>query len=726
MTNPSMMIAIDAGGTMTDAYLTDEHGNFAVGKALTNRAAEHESYLEAIEDAARVWGIDGRTVHERAMLSVYTGTAMLNAMLMRRGKRVGLLVTRGFEHSTIQERGLTYLGQSYAEILHQRLHEHTVPLMDPRHVRGITERIESGSYYGLSPAGGVLIPINENDVRREVAFLLDEGIEAIGIVFLFSYLNPAHERRAAEIAREVIAARGADVRVITSAELIPVIKENQRLKSVLIEAFTADETRKQLGAVERAAQDSGLKSSLLTVTSYGSVVSINTPRLYETIISGPVGGLMGGKWIAELKGLDSIVCCDMGGTSFDVGLIVGGNIGIRHEPDFGGHRLALPMVALDSIGAGAGSVIHVDPVTKSIELGPDSAGAEVGVCYKYPEITVSDLDVALGYLNPNYFLGGKITLDRERALGILEERLAKPLGQDLFHAAEGVLEVMHTRMKELIYSMLLARGYEPSSYTLFMYGGGGPLHMWGVTEGIPLASIATFPWAAAFSAFGATAAEYSHRYQAGASLLIPLHPDRDTQRQAAAQFNRVFEELEERAYQELQDEGFRRDQVRFNYGMQARYTGLLESLEVALPFGRLAEPKDLDRAIAAFEDRYEKVYARGAKYREAGYFISEFFIEAFAEKPKPALRPQPLGPAAPPRKAYKQKRKVFHRRRWIDFEILEMAHLGPGNCVAGPAIIEDPMTTLVIPPGKQVSFDEHGLIWYLGSERAGLARRRVS
>jgi N-methylhydantoinase A len=504
-------------------------------------------------------------------------------------------------------------------------------------------------------------------------------------VFLFSYLNPAHERRAAEIAREAIAARGVDVRVITSAELIPVIKENQRLKSVLIEAFTADEARKQLGAVERAAQDSGLKSSLLTVTSYGSVVSINTPRLYETIISGPVGGLMGGKWIAELKGLDSIVCCDMGGTSFDVGLIVGGNIGIRHEPDFGGHRLALPMVT-DRPPVPAASSCR--SVTRH-RAGPTRPGPRSG-CAASAHL--------FARLPEPQLLGGKITLDRERALGILEERLAKPLGQDLFHAAEGVLEVMHTRMKELIYSMLLARGYEPSSYTLFMYGGGGPLHMWGVTEGIPLASIATFPWAAAFSAFGATAAEYSHRYQAGASLLIPLHPDRDTQRQAAVQFNRVFEELEERAYQELQDEGFRRDQVRFNYGMQARYTGLLESLEVALPFGRLAEPKDLDRAIAAFEDRYEKVYARGAKYREAGYFISEFFIEAFAENLPALRRSRSAGSAAA--QGLQAKRKVFHRRRWIDFESSRW-RTGPGNRVAGLAIIEDPMTTLVIPPANR-------------------------
>lgn len=711
-TTRSMMIAIDAGGTMTDAYLTDADGNFAVGKALTNRAAEQDSYLESVEDAASVWGLSGADVHESSVMSVYTGTAMLNALLMRRGRKVGMLVTRGFEDMVIQERGLTYLGQSATEIMHQRLHEHTPPLMDHRHVRGVTERIESGSYYGLTAAGNVVVAINEDDVRREVDSLLDDGIEAIGIVFLFAYLNPEHERRAAEIAAEVIAARGAEVPVITSSTLIPVIKENQRFKSVLIEAFTAEEVRTQLDSVERAARGSGLDAGLLTVTSYGSVVSIKTPRLYETIISGPIGGLMGGKQIAELTGLDSVVCCDMGGTSFDVGLIVGGNVGIRHEPDFAGHRLALPMVALDSIGAGAGSAIHVDPISKSIELGPDSAGSQVGICLSYPELTVSDLDVALGYLNPDYFLGGKVTLDREKALAAIDERLAQPLGQDLFEAAEGVLEVMHTRMKELIYSMLLTRGYEPSSYTLFMYGGGGPLHMWGVTEDIPLAGIATFPWAAAFSAFGATAADYSHRYQSGASLVIPIDADEPARGEIAVRFETAFADLEDRARAELGAEGFGPNQIHFRRGMMARYTGLLESLEVALPSGGFAGAGDLDAAIAAFEEQYERVYARGTKYRDAGYFVSEFFIEAFADKPKPVLPAHELSGPDPVEEAYKPGRKVFHGRRWIDFEILEMRHLRPGNRVVGPAIVEDPMTTLVVPPGKEIVLDEHTLIWY--------------
>lgn len=710
--NSSMMIAIDAGGTMTDAYLTDDDGNFAVGKALTNRAAEHESYLESVDDAASVWGLDGDTIHGRAVMSVYTGTAMLNALLMRRGRRVGMLVTRGFEDMVVQERGLTYLGQSAPEILHQRLHEHTPALMDRRHVRGVAERIESGSYYGLSEPGGVVVPINENDVRRGVAELLDDEIEAIGIVFLFSYLNPSHERRAAEIARELIAQRGLEVPVITSSSLIPVIKENQRFKSVLIEAFTADEVRTQLRNVERAAKSGGFRSGLLTVTSYGSVVSIDTPRLYETIISGPIGGLMGGKRIADLLGLDSIVCCDMGGTSFDVGLLVGGNLGIRHEPDFAGHRLALPMVALDSIGAGAGSAIHVDPTSKSIELGPESAGSQVGVCLDYPDLTVSDLDVALGYLNPDYFLGGKVKLDRDRALAAIEERLATPLGQDPYIAAEGVLEVMHTRMKDLMYSMLLTRGYEPSSYTLFMYGGGGPLHMWGVTEDIPLAGVATFPWAAAFSAFGATAADYSHRYQAGAGMLIGIDSDEASRDALAERFEAAFSSLEGRAYDELGAEGFSREQIHFRRGMMARYTGLLESLEVSLPAGRFSNATDLDAALTAFEEQYERVYARGTKYRDAGFFVSEFYIEAYAQKPQPVLPIHELGDPEPDPSAYKPSRQVFHDRRWQEFQILEMSHLRAGNRIVGPAIIEDPMTTLVIPPGREIHLDERTVIWY--------------
>ena len=707
----SSLIAIDAGGTMTDAFLVDETGRFAVGKALTRRENEAQSYIESVDDAAHAFGSDVASFHGRTLLSIYAGTGMLNTLLTRTGKKVGLLVTRGFEHITVMERGLTWLGQSVDEMLHQVEKEHTVALVDPRHVKGVTERIGSGSYYFTMDPGAVVIPINRDDVRVAVNELLDGGIEMLGICFLYSYLNPVHEQTAGDIAREVIASRRADVQVLLSFDIIPVIKENQRTKSLILQGYAAESTRDQLMEVEAAAKRQGYGGSLLTVTSYGSVVDIRYPRLYETIISGPVGGLVGAKALSGIIGRRKIVACDLGGTSFDVGLIIDGNIDINREPDFDKHRLALPMVNLDSIGAGAGTVIHVDAQFKRVTLGPESAGSRVGVCLDYPDITVSDINVVLGYLNPDYFLGGKVKLDRARAMQTLEERLARPLGLDLYEACDGVHELLHSQMKDLLYSMLLSRGYSPADYTLLVYGGGGPLHMWGITEDVRFEAVATVPWAAAFSAYGNACSDYSHRYHAGISVYIPPAWDAPALESIAATLNRVWEELELKACAEFDAAGVGREQVRFRHGFYARYMGALESTEVTFPFARIDGTERLQALVDSFDTQYERVYTKGAKSPEAGYFVNELVIEAAADKVKPVVPRFALGAKDPERRWYKGSREVYFKKQWREFQVWEMEGLHAGVHLDGPVIVEDPMTTLVVPPGKAVELDEHRVIW---------------
>jgi N-methylhydantoinase A len=721
----SSLIAIDAGGTMTDAFLVDDTGHFAVGKALTRRNDEAQSYIESVDDAAGFLDTDARGFHRGTLVSIYAGTGMLNTLLTRTGKKVGLLVTRGFEHITVMERGLTWLGQSVDEVLHQVEKDHTVPLMEPRHVKGVTERIASGSYYFTMDPGTVVIPINRDDVRDAVNELLDDGVEMVGICFLYSYLNPTHERTAAEIARDVIAARGSGAQVLLSCDVIPVIKENQRTKSLILQGYAAESTRDQLMRVEAAAQEHGYEGNLLTVTSYGSVVDVRYPRLYETIISGPVGGLVGAKALSTIIGRKKIVACDLGGTSFDVGLIIDGNIDINREPDFDRHRLALPMVNLDSIGAGAGSVVHVDPQFKRITLGPESAGSRVGVCLDYPDITVSDINVALGYLNPDYFLGGKVKLDRERALEALEERLARPLGLSLYDACDGVHELLHSQMKDLLYSMLLSRGYTPADYTLLVYGGGGPLHMWGITEDVRFEAVATVPWAAAFSAYGNASADYSHRYHTGISLHIPPARDATTLETIAATLNTVWAELETKAKAEFAAVGMTDERIRYRHGFYARYMGALESTEVTLPFGRIEGADDLRRLIDAFDTQYERIYTKGAKSPEAGYFLNELVIEAVADKVKPVVPTFELRPGEPDRRWYKGARGLYYKKGWREFDVWEMAGLHAGVHLEGPAIVEDPMTTLVVPPGKTVDLDQHRIIW-LRSGSGTSARRRGS
>jgi N-methylhydantoinase A len=367
------------------------------------------------------------------------------------------------------------------------------------------------------------------------------------------------------------------------------------------------------------------------------------------------------------------------------------------------------MVELDSIGAGAGTAVRVDRF-KRVQLGPDSAGSDVGICFRYPELTISDLNVALGFLNPLNFLGGSIRLDRQAALEAIEERLARPLGVDVNRAAEGVLDVLHGQMRDAIRNTLLARGYSPADYTLFAYGGAGPLHLRGIADG-GFRGVATFPWAAAFSAFGVACCSIARRYSAGVSAYV--HPGWDTATKAGTsrQFSAVFRRLEDQARREMKAAGIQESDIRFRYAMFARYMGHLEPLEVPLTSGAFATAADVDAALAAFESTYVKIYTEAGRFPEAGYFVSEFILEAIAPKPSPEIPEYDEAREVPDPDALKGGRKVYFGR-WVQARIFEMDRLRAGNRIKGPAIIEDPMTTLVVPPGRQVQFDRHRVIWY--------------
>ncbi|MBI4697124.1 MAG: hydantoinase/oxoprolinase family protein [Gammaproteobacteria bacterium] len=707
------ILALDAGGTMTDTILVKGDGSFTIGKSLTNREDEASSYSESVADAALQIGLDSRTVHTNTSVSIYAGTGMLNTILTGTGRKVGLLVTRGFEHITIVEGGLTYLGQTQAEILHQQLHEHTRPLVDPRNVLGVAERICGGSYFSGShrAPGEELVPLNEDDVRRHTQTLIDRGCEVIGILFINSFIAPKHEHRAKAVAEEVVAKSDRRLPIVCSSDVAPVSRENNRVKSLLFQCFAAELTREALLAVEGAAREDGYNGRLLTLLSYGGAVNVEYQRLYETMVSGPIGGLMGAQIVANKLALRNVVTADMGGTSFDVGLLVDGRLGLRKDADFAGHRLALPMVALDSVGSGAGSAVWIDEYRR-LHVGPDSAGAKVGSCFKYDKLTVTDVNVALGYVDPSYFLGGKIALDRDKALKALEETVAKPLGIDVYEAGRGILDVVNTQMRDLALAMMTSKGYDPREFTMICYGGAGPVHMWGFTDGIPFEDVITMPWAAGFSAFGAAGAEYMHRYHRGFVELVPNGMAHDDKQALADRLDAVFRGLEEDARNEMSAEGVDVRHLTFRYGVYARYIGQLESFDTVLDFGHLKRAEDVDRLVDAFEDMYTKVYPVGARFPQAGYSITEVYLQAVAPKPQPDMREYPLSNHEPAAAAFVGERDVYHAGRWVPFKVWQMGELTAGNVVNGPAIIRDPMTTVVVPPGKRIEIDRFLCLHY--------------
>jgi len=711
--NKDYILALDAGGTMTDTILVLPDGSFKVGKSLTNRRDEASSYLESVQDTADALNTSSRELHERAAVSIYAGTGMLNTVLTGTGRKAGMLVTRGFEDITIIEGGLTYLGQAQHDLLHNQLHEHTRAMIDPKHIHGVLERTCGGSYFmekHIAP-GEILIPLCEDHVRSAVNELLDSDIEVIGILFTNCFINPEHELQAKAIAETIVAERGVAVPVITSYEIAPVLKENNRAKSLLLQCTAAESTRAALKGVEAAAQHDGYGGQLLTLLSYGGAVNVSYPRLYETVISGPIGGMMGAQILSKKLGLDRVLCCDMGGTSFDVGLVLNNQMPIRKDPEFAGHRLALPMVALDSVGSGAGSAVSLDKY-KRLRVGPESAGAEVGCCFEYDRLTITDVNVAMGYVDPDYFLGGKVKLDREKAIAMLDETIARPLGLDIYAAGKGILEVVCTQMRDAAATMMLAKGYNPAEFTVIVYGGAGPVHMWDFTEGLGVNDIITVPYAAAFSAFGASCAEYMHRYHKGYVAAIANDAGADYKADIGRDVERLYTEMEDAAREELTAEGADISGISFKYGIYARYIGQLESFDTPLDVTTAAQARDVDGLVAAFEKMYTQIYPEGARFPEVGYAISELYIKAVVPKAMPMIRRHTLAGETPSDSAYVHSRKVSHQGQFHDFKVWQMAELAPGNVVHGPAIIRDPMTTLIVPPGKRIRIDEYMVIHY--------------
>jgi len=708
------LIAQDAGGSMTDCFLVDKDGRFATGKFLTHPEDETVSYLGSLEDAARRWGMTCAQIHRAALSSTYTGTTMVNILVSRTGSKVGLLITRGFAHLPIMERGLTWLGQSYEDVLHQQLHEHTPRLVQPRHTKEVAERISVGSYYMQHHymPGQIVIPLVEEDVVKGVNELLDDGIEVIGILTLGSYVNPVHENRIAEIAREMVEQRGVDVPVVASHEMCPVPDENGRLKTLLIQCYIAEVARRRLFFVEEAARKEGYNHELLTLLGYGAAATIRYPKLAEAAISGPVGGLLGGKFIADFLKRPNMVCWDLGCTTCDVGLIAGGLLPVRKEPEFAGHRLRMPMVAIDSVGAGTSHVIHADAVTKRITIGPESVRADLGTMYKSSEITIGDIDLSMRFIDPDYYLGGTIKVNRDRALHELEERVAKPLGQDVYDVSNKILDLLHARVADHINGVLLSRGLNPAEFTLLVYGAAGPLHLWGLDRAIEFGEVIVVPWSAVFSSFGVAAADYFHRYDKAVTFFLTPQMTDDIKLYQGGALSQAWQEMEERGYAELEAEGIPREAVNFRHGISCRYIGQMSSWEVPVEVARVQSLEDLDKVVGAFEKNYTSIYPSAARYPEAGYQITEVYVEAIAEKPKPVIPAYPVQGKEPPQKAYKGQREAYLDGGWIKFDLWEQDLLEPGNRVDGPAIIEHTMTTFVIPPQNYVELDEHKFMRY--------------
>ncbi len=711
------VLAIDAGGTMTDTFIVDEHGSFVVGKAQTTPEDESVGFMASARDALGQWDSTPEDGFPAIVSGIYSGTAMLNRLLQRQGLRVGCIVNAGHEDYLRLERGIqTYLGSSYSDRLHLATHFHNEPLVPRERMKGVRGRIDV--------FGDEVLPLRDEDVRVAARELLDEGVQGIVVSLLFSYRNSSHEQRVAAILEEEKKSSGVNgsVPVFLSSELYPMRRDLPRLNSTLIEAYAAEPSRTTLKAVRDITKKGGAKFELRVMSAHGGTVSIETAELGRTLVSGPIGGVVGGQALAERMGLRNVLCTDIGGTSFDIALITDGRFEITQTPDIARFVLNMPLVKIDSIGAGTGSFVRVNPNSNRPELGPDSAGSRIGVSWPpggLETVSVTDLNLVLGRLNPDYFLGGDVDLDVELARDAIDRQLAGPLGLSVADAAAGVIELFEQTLKNEAVGQILGKGYSPTDYTLLCYGGGGPLHVAGYTDGVRYREVLVPAWAAGFSAFGCACADFDYRYDQTVDL--PLLPSFGEVERAGigTMITSAWLGLQDRVAAEFAKSTIERERIRFTHAVRMQYYGQLNDIEFISPHAALEGRAQVDDLIAAFEEAYAKMYASSARSPEFGYLVTHVIVHGTVDVEKPALPQMPEQPGTPPLKA----RRPVHWGRasdgeFVETDIFQLEEIRAGNSIEGPAIVEHSATTFAVPPGRSASLDCHHIFHLTDSSEA--------
>jgi acetone carboxylase beta subunit len=703
--SPVQVLGIDAGGTMTDTFFVRQDGRFVVGKAQSNPEDESLAIFNSSQDALAHWGRNVDQIYPELLTCVYSGTAMLNRVVQRKGLDVGLICNKGFEQVHSMGRALqSYLGYALEDRIHLNTHRYDEPIVPLSRTRGVIERTDV--------QGTVVIPLRENDVRQATIELVEAGAKAIVICLLQSHKNAASETRARDICRYELSKMGVDIPVFASVDYYPSRKESHRMNTTILEAYAAEPSRKTLKKVSDRFKQHGAKFDLRVMATHGGTISWKAKELSRTIVSGPIGGVIGSKLLGEVLGYENIACSDIGGTSFDMALITKGNFSIISDPDMARLVLSLPLVAMDSVGAGAGSFVRIDPYSGGIKLGPDSAGYRVGTCW--PEsgidtVSVSDCHVVLGYLNPENFLGGAIKLDVERARQHIKVQVADPLGLSVEDAAAGVIELLDLQLRDYLRSNISAKGYSPADFVCFSYGGAGPVHTYGYTEGAGFKDVIVPAWAAGFSAFGCACADFEYRYDKSVDIAIPQNGS-DAEKVAGCKtLQAAWEQLMNKVVEEFEINGFKPEDVILQPGFRMQYMGQLNDLEISSPITEAATAEDWDRIVEAYEETYARVYASSARSPELGFSITSAIMRGLVPVQKPTLPEAPIEGPTPPKDAFLGTRKFYRHKKWVDAKLWKMEALRPGNEIIGPAIIESDATTFVLPEGFATYVDKHRL-----------------
>ena len=678
-------LGIDAGGTFTDFVLADKSGNIKIYKTPSTP----DDPTKAIEDGLKIISedleINPSDIISQSDLCINGTTVGLNALIQHKGSPVGLICTEGHEDSIEIRLGHKEDGYRYDPDYPPAV------MLSPRFLRkGIRERILSN--------GKVKISINEDDVREACKIFVDEGVNSIAISFIWSVLNPSHEIIAEKIVREMM----PNAFITVGSRLYPQIREYTRTSTAVTNAYLSPTLKSYVSAINEYFISLGGENNVRYFQSNGGLATgeVMTDRSVYAINSGPASAPIAGLSIANPFKYKNVITVDMGGTSFDITLTKGGSTNLNKNVDFLRYRIGVPMIHVETLGAGGGSIAWIDEMGL-LQVGPQSAGANPGpACYSKggEKPTVSDANLVLGYLNPDGLIGGKLPLNYENAFSSIEKNIAKPLGMEVEKAAYGIFTIVNSNMVNGIRRVTVERGYDPRDFVLVAGGGATGAHITALAKEMGIDTVIVSKLSSGLCAYGQIISDVKYNYMA----TIPTRLDSI---KAAEKINKTFKEIESKGIEHLNKDGFEEKKINTYRSLEMRYVGQIHECTVNIDFFEITE-ETLQNIKEAFHNRHEELYTYSEKDSPVELVNIESTIYGRIDRPNYSE----LENKGQINDALKISRNLIFSEKGnaLKTPVYDGNKLSPGNLIDGPAVVEEDTTTLVIENG-----------WFLELHKSG-------
>ncbi len=670
-------LGVDAGGTFTDFILADQAtGKIDIYKALSTPNDPTQAIKNGLHLIAEDLNVSEKEIISKCDLCINGTTVGLNALIQHKGAKVGLICTAGHEDSIEIRLGHKEDGYRYDQNYPPAV------MLVPRYLRrGVKERVISN--------GSIRTEMIEDDVRNACRLFIEEAVEAVAISFIWSVLNPKHELRAAEIVREMMPGTSLTV----GSELYPQVREYTRTSTAVTNAYLAPTLRQYVASIDEYFMQQGAEYPVRYFQSNGglAVGQVMADRSVYAINSGPASAPQAGLAVCAPFGHQNVITVDMGGTSFDITLAKDGVTNLNKNIDFLRYRIGVPMIQVETLGAGGGSIGWIDEMGL-MQVGPQSAGSDPGpACYGQggAEPTVSDANLVLGYLNPEGLVGGSLPLDHSKSYDAIKKKIARPLGVSVEKAAFGIFTIVNNNMVNGIRRVTVERGYDPRDFVLVAAGGATGAHVTALANEIGIDTVIASKLSSGLCAYGQIISDVKYNYMAA----MPVRLEGE---ETFSRINVLYQEIEAKGVEHLKSDGFTEAEIDVQRSMELRYVGQIHDCTVDIGTFDI-DARTIEQVKDAFHERHEQLFTYSERENHVELVNIESTLYGRVKRPIPAS----IHGTRNLEEAVKGQRKLIFSEdgALTTVPVYDGAKIGTGQEVPGPAVIEETTLTLVIQPG---------------------------